>query len=147
MPSASAILNPRPGSTTPGKAPSGLGVQRGAATHPRRSITGSCVFREKALNPTSQKPPTWFERAATAGNPVAMNRLARIYAHGRGREQNFAAAAGWHLIARTFGVPDFALDRMVETLDDLTMEEARKLAEQYSATLMAPTENPEQESP
>lgn len=108
---------------------------------------GILRFQGKGVEPNESEAADWFERAATAGNPVAMNRLARIYAHGRGREQNFAAAAGWHLIARTFGVPDFALDRMVETLDDLTMEEARKLAEQYSATLMAPTENPEQESP
>jgi uncharacterized protein len=108
---------------------------------------GILRFQGKGLDPNESEASDWFERAATAGNPVAMNRLARIYAHGRGREQDFAAAAGWHLIARTLGVADFSLDRIVESLDETTMAEARKLAEQYSATLMAPTENPEQESP
>lgn len=108
---------------------------------------GILRFQGKGVEPNEAEAADWFERAATAGNPVAMNRLARIYAHGRGREQDFAAAAGWHLIARTLGVADFNLDRMVESLDEVTMADARKLAEQYSATLMAPTENPGEESP
>jgi uncharacterized protein len=108
---------------------------------------GILRFQGKGLDPNEAEAADWFERAATAGNPVGMNRLARIYAHGRGREQDFAAAAGWHLIARTLGVSDFSLDRIVESLDETTMANARKLAEQYSATLMAPTENPEEESP
>ena len=72
---------------------------------------------------------------------------AKGYAYGRGREQDCAAAAGWHLIARTLGVSDLSLDRIVESLDETTMEEARELAEQYSATLMKPTEDPAAESP
>lgn len=108
---------------------------------------GILRFQGKGVDPDESEAADWFERAATAGNPVAMNRLARIYAHGRGREQDFAAAAGWHLIARTLGVADFNLDRVVESLDETTMAEARKLAEQYSATLMAPSEDPARESP
>lgn len=108
---------------------------------------GILRFQGKGVDPDEAEAADWFERAATAGNPVAMNRLARTYAYGRGREQDFAAAAGWHLIARTLGVSDFALDRIVESLDETTMDEARKLAEQYSATLMAPTADPAKESP
>jgi len=108
---------------------------------------GILRFQGKGVDPNEAEAADWFERAATAGNPVAMNRLARIYANGRGRQQDFAAAAGWHLIARTLGVPDFSLDNMVESLDQDTLAEARKLAEQYSATLMAPSEDPARESP
>jgi TPR repeat protein len=108
---------------------------------------GILRFQGKGVDPDEAEASDWFERAATAGNPVAMNRLARTYAYGRGREQDFAAAAGWHLIARTLGVSDFALDRIVESLDETTMAEARKLAEQYSATLMAPSADPAKESP
>ncbi|MCK7613155.1 tetratricopeptide repeat protein [Roseibium sediminicola] len=108
---------------------------------------GILRFQGKGVDPNEAEAADWFERAATGGNPVAMNRLARVYAYGRGREQDFAAAAGWHLIARTLGVSDFNLDRIVESLDETTMEEARKLAEQYSATLMAPSEDPARETP
>ncbi|GAB4537382.1 MAG: hypothetical protein Tsb0019_38590 [Roseibium sp.] len=108
---------------------------------------GILRFQGKGVDPNEAEAADWFERAATAGNPVAMNRLARVYAYGRGREQDYAAAAGWHLIARTLGVADFDLDRIVESLDETTMTEARKLAEQYSATLMAPSEDPARQSP
>jgi len=108
---------------------------------------GILRFQGKGVDPNEAEAADWFERAATAGNPVAMNRLARVFAYGRGREQDFAAAAGWHLIARTLGVSDFNLDRIVESLDETTLANARKLAEQYSATLMAPSEDPARESP
>ena len=108
---------------------------------------GILRFQGKGLDPNEQEAADWFERAATAGNPVAMNRLARIYAYGRGREQNNTSAAGWHLIARSLGVSDPTLDGIVGTLDDTTLAEARALAEQYSPTAFAPTEDPAQESP
>ena len=101
----------------------------------------------KGVDPNEAEAADWFERAAIAGNPVAMNRLARIYAYGRGREQDFTAAAGWHLAARSNGVPDFNLDRIVETLDEKTIEDARVLAEQHTTTLLAPSEDPAAESP
>ena len=119
----------------------------------RRGHTSAQVYygilrhQGKGVDTNEAEAADWFERAATAGNPVAMNRLARVYAYGRGREQDYAAAAGWHLIARTLGVSDLSLDRIVESLDETTMDEARKLAEQYSATLMKPTEDPAAESP
>jgi len=108
---------------------------------------GILRFQGKGVDPNEAEAADWFERAATAGNPVAMNRLARVYAYGRGREQDYAAAAGWHLIARTLGVSDLNLDQIVDSLDEETLAEARKLAEQYSATLMAPTQDPAKESP
>ncbi len=108
---------------------------------------GILRFQGKGVDPDEAEASDWFERAATSGNPVAMNRLARIYAFGRGREQDYSAAAGWHLIARTLGVSDLNLDQIVDSLDETTMENARKLAEQYSATLMAPSEDPAAETP
>lgn len=102
---------------------------------------GILRFQGRGVDPDESEAADWFERAATAGNPVAMNRLARIYAYGRGRDHDNAAAAGWHLIARTLGVSDPTLDGIFGTLDDETLAEARKLAERYSATLMAPSDD------
>ena len=119
----------------------------------RRGHTSAQVYygilrhQGKGVDPNEAEAADWFERAAIAGNPVAMNRLARIYAYGRGREQDFTAAAGWHLAARSNGVPDFNLDRIVETLDEKTIEDARVLAEQHTTTLLAPSEDPAAESP
>lgn len=101
---------------------------------------GILRFQGRGVDPDESEAADWFERAATAGNPVAMNRLARVYAYGRGRDHDNAAAAGWHLIARTLGVSDPTLDGIFGTLDDETLAEARKLAERYSATLMAPSD-------
>ncbi|MGS4887827.1 tetratricopeptide repeat protein [Roseibium sp. MB-4] len=108
---------------------------------------GILRFQGRGVDPDESEAADWFERAATAGNPVAMNRLARIYAYGRGREHDNAAAAGWHLIARTLGVSDPTLDGIFGTLDDETLAAARKLAEQYSATLMAPSDESYLNSP
>ncbi|GAA0776753.1 sel1 repeat family protein [Roseibium denhamense] len=108
---------------------------------------GILRFQGKGVEPDREEAADWFERAARAGNPVGMNRLARIYAYGEGRAQNNTAAAGWHLIARTLGVSDRTLDGLVGTLDDETLANAQKLAQQYSTTLMAPTANPARESP
>lgn len=108
---------------------------------------GILRFQGRGVEPDESEAADWFERAATAGNPVAMNRLARIYAYGRGRDHDNAAAAGWHLIARTLGVSDPTLDGVVGTLDDETLAKARILAERYSATLLAPSENSVLDSP
>jgi uncharacterized protein len=108
---------------------------------------GILRFQGKGVDPDEAEAADWFERAATAGNPVAMNRLARIYAYGRGRQLDPVAAAGWHYVSRALGVSDLRLDGFVESLDDETRLQARKKAEQFSATLIPPEEAPGQSSP
>lgn len=108
---------------------------------------GILRFQGRGVDPNEQEASDWFERAAVSGNPVAMNRLARVYAYGRGREQDSAKAAAWHLMARALGVSDFQLDGFVETLPEEILDEARAQAEQYSATLIPPSDDPSAVSP
>jgi TPR repeat protein len=39
-----------------------------------------------------------FQKAARIGNPIAANRLARLYATGRGRERNMVEAMKWEAL-------------------------------------------------
>jgi TPR repeat protein len=69
------------------------------------------------------------------GNAIAQNRLARLYAAGRGVPQNRVEAASWHLLAAAQGLSDKWLD---DALKDLSREErarAEKLAGDRSAAL------------
>ena len=58
-----------------------------------------------------------FRLAAERGNPVAQNRLARLYANGVAvGPADPVQAAKWHLLARESGVADFTLDVMLAKL-------------------------------
>ena len=61
-----------------------------------------------------------FLRAAVRNNPIAMNRLARLHASGRGVRKNPVEAMKWHLLARAVGLQDEFLDGV---LDRLTAQE------------------------
>ena len=67
-----------------------------------------------------------FLRAAEQGNPVAQNRVARIYAAGRGLRKDLIEAGKWHTLATARGVPDPWLD---DTLKVLTPAERAKADE------------------
>jgi TPR repeat protein len=58
-----------------------------------------------------------FARAAVRNNPVAMNRLARLYASGRGVSKNNIEAVKWHLLARAVGLQDDYLDSVLNELN------------------------------
>ena len=57
-----------------------------------------------------------FMKAAKTGNPIAANRLARLYASGRGVERNMQEAMKWHLFARNAGLKDDWLDAQLNSL-------------------------------
>jgi hypothetical protein len=61
-----------------------------------------------------------------------MNRLARVYAYGRGRTADAQAAASWHLAARASGISDLELDALLSGLTQEEMEKARTFARTYS---------------
>ncbi len=102
---------------------------------------GILRFQGRGVDPNEAEAAAWFERAATKGNPVAMNRLARLYANGRGMEYDPVNAAAWHYVARAAGVPDMMLDSFVSSLPETQLADARKQAERYTATIMAPTDD------
>ena len=59
---------------------------------------------------------------------MAQNRLARCYAHGAGVEMNVVEAAKWHLIAKSGGVADESLDKIVAKLSKADRARAEKAA-------------------
>ncbi|WP_417694369.1 tetratricopeptide repeat protein [Roseibium sp.] len=101
---------------------------------------GILRFQGKGVVPDEMEGADWFERAAIAGNPVAMNRLARCHASGRGRDLDPVLAIKWHYIARAMGVDDEALDGLAERLDDGTRQEAQRLAEEFTGSTVAAAE-------
>ncbi len=58
----------------------------------------------------------YFFSAAYKGNPIAQNRLARLYAYGIATKPNIIEAAKWHLIAKRRGIADIKLDQFVHRL-------------------------------
>ena len=62
----------------------------------------------------------------TAGNVIAMNRLAHMLAAGRGSAPDPVKAATWHLIARYRGLSDLKLDGFLASLTDDQLKTAQK---------------------
>ena len=58
----------------------------------------------------------YFLKAAARENPIAQNRIARMYASGRGVRLNMIEAMKWHILARSAGVNDDFLDGLLPTL-------------------------------
>lgn len=64
----------------------------------------------------------WLMRAASAGNPAAQNRVAKLYRAGIGVEASRVQAAAWYLRARRAGLVD---PLMEDQLAGMTEEELR----------------------
>jgi hypothetical protein len=96
------------------------------------------VFRGDGVQKDEKIGAQWLTVAAQRGNPVAQNRLARLYVAGKGVPPNMVEAAKWNLLARDGGKPDPELDQM---LDKLTPEE-RTEAEQQAKTFKPVAVNP-----
>ena len=64
---------------------------------------------------------------------MAQNRVAQIYAAGRGLDLSPVEAAKWHLIASKGGRPDAGLDKLVAGLTPQQRAEAEALAAVFEA--------------
>ena len=51
-----------------------------------------------------------LQKAARRGSPIAQNRLARVFASGRGLPADPVEAVKWHLISKAGGATDLFLD-------------------------------------
>ncbi len=78
------------------------------------------LFKGQGVAVDEARAAKLFRLAAEQGNPVAQNRLARLYANGIVVDPDPVQAAKWHLLARDAGVSDFSLDIL---LSKLTKEE------------------------
>jgi TPR repeat protein len=69
-----------------------------------------------------------FRHAAALGSAIAQNRLARLYATGRGVPQNLVEAAAWHLLAAAQGLTDAWLDQALRNMSAEDRTRAERLA-------------------
>jgi TPR repeat protein len=88
-------------------------------------------FKGEGTAVDEQRGAKLFQLSAEAGNPVAQNRLARLYANGVVLTADPVQAAKWHLLAREAGVSDFNLDLMLAKLSRDDRAAAEKAAEQW----------------
>ncbi len=142
-----AFLEPITGERNSGKGAFWIGRAARRGHDSAQVYYGVLRFQGIGVDIDRAEGADWFERAALSGNPVGMNRLARVYAYGEGRPQSLATAAAWHFAARSEGVEDPQLDRIIANLDDTTLAEARTIAEDLSITLLAPSVNAAPPSP
>jgi uncharacterized protein len=70
----------------------------------------------------------WLKVAANRGNAVAQNRLARIYAAGRGFPKDEVEAARWNILAKAGGRGDPELDTAFTKLPPDQQKKARDSA-------------------
>jgi TPR repeat protein len=88
---------------------------------------GIMLFKGQGLTPDEVRGAWYFRSAAEKGNAIAQNRYARCLAHGAGVQMNVVEATKWHLIAKSAGVEDKALDEIAAKLsraDRLAAEKA-----------------------
>ncbi len=74
------------------------------------------LFQGRGVEADPKRAAALFQSAASKGNVVAQNRLARCLANGAGVELNLAEAAKWHAIAKSQGLADETLDKLVAKL-------------------------------
>jgi uncharacterized protein len=88
----------------------------GSSAPPSRAMATQCwtmaswCFAARACRRTRRIGAQWLMVAARQGNPVAQNRLAKLYAVGRGVEAEPVEAAKWHMLATEAGRRDAELD-------------------------------------
>jgi len=73
----------------------------------------------------------YLKRAANKANPIAQNRLARVYIMGRGVETDPVLAIKWHLAAKAGGVGDPQLDDYMSKQSAETRAAAQTAAQQW----------------
>ena len=88
---------------------------------------GVALFNGDGVEKSEAGAAKLFGRAAQANSPIAQNRLARLYAAGRGVKADMVEAMKWHILARANGVKDDWLESRLATLsapERLAVEEA-----------------------
>jgi hypothetical protein len=89
------------------------------------------LFKGQGIAVDEKRAAKLFRLAAEQGNPVAQNRLARLYANGVVVKADPVQAAKWHLLAREAGVSDFSLDIVMSKLTKEERAKAEKAAEDW----------------
>lgn len=83
------------------------------------------LFKGRGVKKDERAAFTFFKSSATKGNPIAQNRLARLYAYGIATNPNPVQAAKWHMIARNAGIADMKMDLFIAKLPKDMKEKAQ----------------------
>ena len=126
----------RGGALVPAGGPERLARRRGR-------IRDRALQRRRASRRTRPGGPPCSAARPLRGNAIAQNRLARIYATGRGVPKNLVEAAAWHLVAAGQGLADPWLDGQTGALPEGDRGRAEALASVRAGNaLRAPARSP-----
>ena len=89
------------------------------------------VFRGDGVQKDEKVGAQWLVISARRGNTVAQNRVARLYATGRGVEPDPVEAMKWNLLAAKGGRSDAWLDEFTAKLPEAQKKEAEKRAQAF----------------
>ena len=89
------------------------------------------LFNGDSVEKNEQMAAKYFARAAQANSPIAQNRLARLYAAGRGVKANNVEAMKWHILARANGIKDEWLDGRLPTLSPPERQAVEEAVQRY----------------
>lgn len=92
---------------------------------------GIMVFRGDGVKKDEKVGADWLLVSARRGNPVAQNRVARLYATGRIFAVDPAEAMKWHILARSGGRSDAWLDEFTARLPMATQKEGETRARDF----------------
>ena len=84
------------------------------------------LFNGIGVNRNEAGAAKLFLKAAAKNNPIAQNRLARLYAAGRGVPKDPVQAAAWNRFAEAAGIKDAELDALTAGLSTKQMIEVEK---------------------
>jgi hypothetical protein len=81
----------------------------------------------------------WLLVSAKRGNVIAQNRVARIYAFGKGLPQDPIEALKWNILATRGGRGDAELESLLSRLTEPQKAEARARADAFRPVQPKPT--------
>lgn len=92
---------------------------------------GIMVFQGQGTQQNPEIAAAWIKKAADKGSPVAINRLARLYAKGIGVPKDEKRALVMHFVSSANGVSDLWMDGFIAEQDEKLVEEAKLEARKW----------------
>jgi TPR repeat protein len=89
------------------------------------------LFRGQGIPVDQKRGAEFFRSAAEKGLPSAQIRLARCLAQGAGVQTSLVEAAKWHLIAKSGGLNDEGLEKILGKLSKADRSKAEKEASDW----------------
>jgi TPR repeat protein len=92
---------------------------------------GVLVFRGEGVQQSEKIGAQWLLLSAKRGNIIAQNRVARLYAFGKGFPANPVEAMKWNILASRGGRGDAELDTILSTLPEAEKAKAVAAADAF----------------